>query len=516
MKGGTNICVSHDDFVDLGAIYSQSDPAATAPAQAQQPQADDAEWDDGSAEVQESMRATTGRLTVGAGGENRDALDGSYTQKLPKAVQRRMNVVTILIIPLMVLFGSDATFSFIEDDDEWGEIVRYTGTVLWVILMVALFAVGGHKNIDWRVARSIRRTWNVYIILGAGLLNLIVDIVEPYSKASMFDSIVYFTGVIAFIVQDATLNLSAIVRNFAAVLLVFGEVFELALYATMSQDTRLWGTSKNALKVAIYSQMLICSMKGVKRALCDPSRRFLIMPTGHWRRRGEQKAMTDATRRLEYSALATISVNTFVYLLTTIWFENSLACQVIIIFLYILNTGVFIAIFWNNVNAKVLKGLLTSYEVVVINAFSILITCIQTYADSYSDVGHTTVLNVANRTAFVVLSFLFTATDALQKRSLWFRRFNLIWFIFVVLVNLLDSQSISAEFRFNLNGTLVTKSVRSALTTCYLQLITISVPAINCVMTDKVQAKLALVRKKKLRPVPIPDSYFEGWWRPSL
>jgi hypothetical protein len=294
--------------------------------------------------------------------------------------------------------------------------------------------------------------------------------------------------------------------------MTFCEFYLMVFYSFFAHDEVVWGMSKNGLKLLILSQMLSSSATSVKRVLLDPTRKLLTLPTDHWRRRGAEPVCSSGHLKRERTACILLTFIAVAFGLHQVFPSKVLSW--ILIAGEVATDAFMITIYWGNVDLNVLRALGSSYEVVMMVTMSVSMVLLNVLAGRMS-----TIVDWVDAVSFVMLGLLFSTFDALRQRSLWFRRFCLTFFLAIVFLNLVRAQFVNEEFNFQIKlpgAVTMTKSLRSLTTTCILQIITLAVPAITCVISDKSQSLLALVRCAKPRPLPIEDSFFSGWWRPSF
>ena len=157
-------------------------------------------------------------------------------------------------------------------------------------------------------------------------------------------------------------------------------------------------------------------------------------------------------------------------------------------------------VYWNNVDVWVLKGLLCSYEAIVIIAASLFSIVVNYNTESLSKTpAHPSLTGtIIDSCAFACLAILFVASDCLNVRSIWFRKFCFLLFMVFVVTNLVISQLLpNRSIKVAVLGYVHSQKL---LFSCYLQIITMALPALYCVMTDCNQEKIALLRCSMLRP----------------
>jgi hypothetical protein len=142
---------------------------------------------------------------------DREGFDGSaVAHAQPPETVRLMRRIQYAMVPPLLFFIVDGTVSVVDSQAGWAFPLRFALTTAWVLLCIALFSVGGRRNIDFRIARTLRRTWKVHVIIIASLLNMILDIKAPNNPGSSFDSVVSFTGLVASTIQDGVIEISPI------------------------------------------------------------------------------------------------------------------------------------------------------------------------------------------------------------------------------------------------------------------------------------------------------------------
>ena len=435
----------------------------------------------------------------------------------------------IAIDSLIVLFAK-----YIDDYKLWSIVLR----ICWVtggwLAMLAFFLVGGRDNIDLRVLGRLYKSWPIYVVLGMEGLNLAIDFVAPFSKTTKVDTSYFLIYVLWFCASDAVVLISDRFRRITCVLFA-GAVAWNFISNFIQQDQTVWGLSKKNLKTVIFSQMGMVSWRAVKRAAWDSKRRFLHIPTKHAPRRlGTATATATATaggtiagltpaaetaaaagwqRKREVIFCCGLVASSLVTVFS--WYSSCPTwLNVIKVVLAPLDVAVLVTIFWGNVDFAVLRTLLQAFEVHAIVVTATLPTVFQSGVREYGFSAG----NCVDHASFVLLACLFAMSDCLRQRSLPFRRFCHFLFMAFVVFNFIDNIRLVDEhtnFTVRLGSFTVTHNLASAVVSCYAQILTLSLPACLCVIRDRHQRQLALVRTRERRPAYFGRSSSttrSTWW----
>ena len=380
----------------------------------------------------------------------------------------------------------------------------YAGFLIsWACFGFSLFAfylwLGGNENINYEIAHLLSQTWYFYIAMGCSLVNIAVDFSAPMQGSSPLDSLYVFAWIAFTLTIDVVVNVSSRFRLVALIFFAGALVFNWVTYYFSREDTPIWGTSKVRIKLLLFSQIGILLSSGLKRAILDPQRIYLMIPTDFLGRTPIVAAGFIRTREL--AACAFMFLSAFVKAVS--W--NARQPLWLVFTLYSLTVASLVKVYWRNVDWWVLRQTLCSYEPVVIFMCAIFTVYLQLHA---KNVDNNTTQGVVDATAFLCLVILFVAVDSLKYRSILFRRFSFFLFPIFTAINMVSSQleEQDAELTWRLGGIEVPGNIQSSLFSAYMQILTLSLPAISCVLTDRDQSRIALVRIKRLRPIRATSS----------